>query len=157
LILVGIFVSIATCPLTRITPRKIELQQASEKAQSRLRQRIGAWCWKHKVNRPPRRRHWKNFAAPIGEHWQAGLPLCHGTLLLAGSTTSLEVIARGLLAYKKQGEAARVATLPQRGDFLFCRECENNSRSFKSGKLRGWQWKICKRQGQMQSNAAAIK
>jgi hypothetical protein len=31
-----------------------------------------------------------------------------------------KVIARALLAYKKQGEAARVATLPKRGDFLFC-------------------------------------
>ena len=32
----------------------------------RLRLRIGAWCWRHKVNRRRHKKRLKNFAAPIG-------------------------------------------------------------------------------------------
>ena len=28
---------------------------------------IGAWCWRRKVNHPRHRKHWKNFAALIGD------------------------------------------------------------------------------------------
>ena len=35
----------------------------------RLLPPIGAWCWKLRANRPLRRRHLKNFAAPIGDQF----------------------------------------------------------------------------------------
>ena len=36
-------------------------------AASRLRPRIGAWCWKHKANRLRHKKRWKNFAARTGD------------------------------------------------------------------------------------------
>jgi hypothetical protein len=41
------------------------LIEARETKRSRLRQRIGAWYWKHKVNRQQRRKRWKTESPGI--------------------------------------------------------------------------------------------
>ena len=66
-----IFTALFSCMATCL--RMIRLRQWKRSAEARKTERlplpppIGAWCWKRKVNRPQHRKHWRNFAALIGD------------------------------------------------------------------------------------------